>query len=299
MTVAASVAAINILCRENFRYLSLFTSDPRQFRVSILRSGQLYWRGYVTADLYSEAFAAPPYTISVKAVDGFNLLSSIPFRDLVRIGTTGQRTLWELLCACTDLLELDLDMADWMDLHAEGMDENISPLRQTYLDLERLYYVCEEPTYRDILELCLRPFAGQIFQSNGALHIRRAVSLYRTERPMSFYRVGTEYPVGRIIADGGRRLVIHTGVQVIPSAARAAANGMWNGDLHIPDEATLNIAPALRQVTVDVKNKSLPNLIDYLGAVEQISCLSIFSWACTLSPKTKLLREAFSPAGPK
>lgn len=263
--VKASEATINILCRENFRYLSLFTSDPRQFRVSILRSGQLYWRGYVSADLYSEAFAAPPYTVSVKAVDGFNLLSSIPFRDLVRIGTTGQRTLWELLCACTDLLELDLDMADWMDLHAEGMDENISPLRQTCLDLERLYYVYEEPTYRDILELCLRPFAGQIFQSNGALHIRRAVSLYRTERPMSFYRVGTEYPVGRIITSGGRRLVIHTGAQVITSAARAAVDGMWDGDLHIPGEATLDIVPALRQVTVDVKNKSLPNLIDHLG----------------------------------
>ena len=87
--VKASEATINILCRENFRYLSLFTSDPRQFRISILRSGQLYWRGYVTADLYSEAFAAPPYTVSVKAVDGFNLLSGIPFRDLVRIGTTG------------------------------------------------------------------------------------------------------------------------------------------------------------------------------------------------------------------
>ena len=88
-------------------------------------------------------------------------------------------------------------------VYAEGMDENISPLRQTCLDLERLYYVYEEPTYRDILELCLRPFAGQIFQSNGALHIRRAVSLYRTERPMSFYRVGTEYPVGRRPAYSG------------------------------------------------------------------------------------------------
>ena len=116
---------------------------------------------------------------------------------------------------------------------------------------------------------------------------------------MSFYRVGTEYPVGRIITSGGRRLVIHTGAQVITSVARAVVDGMWDGDLHIPDEATLDIVPALRQVTVDVKNKSLPNLIDYLGGVEQISCLSIFSWACTLSPKTKLLREAFSPAGPK
>ena len=58
--VKASEATINILCRENFRYLSLFTSDPRQFRVSILRSGQLYWRGYVPPPPPPPAFSAPP-----------------------------------------------------------------------------------------------------------------------------------------------------------------------------------------------------------------------------------------------
>lgn len=122
--VKASEATINILCKENFHYLALFTSDPRYFRVSIFRNRQLYWRGYVTSDLYSENFTAPPYTVTIKAVDGFNLLSSIPFRDLVHIGTAGRRSLWELLSSCIDLLELDLDTADWMDLYAEGMDEN-------------------------------------------------------------------------------------------------------------------------------------------------------------------------------
>lgn len=34
------------------------------------------------ADLYSEKFTAPPYQVSIKAVDGFNLLSSIPFKNL-------------------------------------------------------------------------------------------------------------------------------------------------------------------------------------------------------------------------
>ena len=92
--VKASEATINILCKENFHYLALFTSDPRYFRVSIFRNRQLYWRGYVTSDLYSENFTAPPYTVTIKAVDGFNLLSSIPFRDLVHIGIAGRRSLW-------------------------------------------------------------------------------------------------------------------------------------------------------------------------------------------------------------
>ena len=63
--VKASEASIKIMCFENFQYLSLFTSDPRKFRVSIYRGGILYWRGYLTADLYSENFDAPPYEVMV------------------------------------------------------------------------------------------------------------------------------------------------------------------------------------------------------------------------------------------
>ena len=161
--VKASEATINILCKDNFHYLSLFTSDARQFRVSIFRSGALYWRGFVTADLYSETFTAPPYTVTIKAVDGFNLLESYIFKDLMSIGTSGRLSLWNLTTRCLDLLELDMEVSDWLDLYGVGMNEGVSPLRQTYIDLGRLYYVYEEPTYRDILELCLLPFAGQIF----------------------------------------------------------------------------------------------------------------------------------------
>lgn len=144
-----------------------------------MRNGALYWRGYVVADLYSESFTAPPYEVSIKAVDGFNLLSSIPFMNLDGTHIAGRRSLWSLLEMCFDLLELELDVADWMDLYAEGMSESRSPLRQVYVDMERFYSVYDEPSYRDVLELCLRPFAGQIFQGNGSLHIRRTISLYR------------------------------------------------------------------------------------------------------------------------
>jgi len=206
---------------------------------------------------------ASPYPVTIKTVDGFNLLLSIPFRDILNIGITGRRSLWELLSACIDLMELDIDTTDWMDLYAEGMDENVSPLRQTYIDLERLYYVYEEPTYRDILELAL--FRRTDFPVDGAIHIRRAVSLYHNSRPMNFYRVGTEYPVGRIVTGNGLRLVIHTSAQVITLAARERIDGMWTGNLHVSGESILDIVLALRKVSVDVKNKSLDNLISRTG----------------------------------
>ncbi len=264
--VKASEATINILCKDNFHYLSLFTSDARQFRVSIFRSGALYWRGFVTADLYSETFTAPPYTVTIKAVDGFNLLESYIFKDLMSIGTSGRLSLWNLTTRCLDLLELDMEVSDWLDLYGEGMNESVSPLRQTYIDLERLYYVYEEPTYRDILELCLLPFAGQIFQSSGALHIRRAISLYQSSRPVTFFEIGSEFPVGEVMTDDeGTHLISEAGVNVVTSSGRDVVDDMWNAGIYVMGEATLDIVPALRSVTVDVKNKSIENLADHLG----------------------------------
>ncbi len=264
--VKASEATINILCKDNFHYLSLFTSDARQFRVSIFRSGALYWRGFVTADLYSETFTAPPYTVTIKAVDGFNLLESYIFKDLMSIGTSGRLSLWNLTTRCLDLLELDMEVSDWLDLYGEGMNESVSPLRQTYIDLERLYYVYEEPTYRDILELCLLPFAGQIFQSSGALHIRRAISLYQSSRPVTFFEIGSEFPVGEVMTDdAGTHLIAEEGVNVVTSSGRDVVDDMWNAGIYVMGEATLDIVPALRSVTVDVKNKSIENLADHLG----------------------------------
>ena len=264
--VKASEATINILCKENFHYLSLFTSDPRQFRVSIYRSGALYWRGFVTADLYSENFTAPPYTVTIKAVDGFNLLESYIFKDMVSIGLTGRKSLWELTTSCLNLLELDMEVSDWLDLYGEGMNESVSPLRQTYIDLERLYYVYEEPTYREILELCLLPFAGQIFQSSGALHIRRAVSLYQNARPVTFFEIGSEFPVGKVTTDdNGTHLISEQGVEVVTSSGRDVVDDMWASGIYVMGDATLDIVPALRSVTVDVENKSIENLADHLG----------------------------------
>ncbi|MDL2319804.1 hypothetical protein LJC45_01585 [Alistipes sp. OttesenSCG-928-B03] len=263
--VKASEAAINILCTENFKYIGLFTSDPRRFRVSVFRNHALYWRGYVVADLYSESFTAPPYQVSIKAVDGFNLLQSIPFMNLDGTQITGRQSLWSLLSICFDLLELELDVADWMDLYAEGMNESISPLRQVYVDMERFYRVYSEPSYRDVLELCLRPFAGQIFQSNGSLHIRRTISLYSETRPLSFYEIGTKFPAGFLVDHRGRELLTSTGDTIVTEATRDRIESMWNGGFDIMGESTMDIVPPLRKVTVTVKNKGMDNLIPTIG----------------------------------
>nr|DAO21490.1 MAG TPA: Structural protein [Caudoviricetes sp.] len=263
--VKASEATITIMCRENFHYLSLFTSDPRKFRVSIYRNTILYWRGFVVADLYSETFTAPPYEVTIKAVDGFKLLSSVPFLNSDNTQISGKQSLWNILSSCISLLELDVSVSDWMDLYAEGTSESISPLRQVYVNMERFYYVYEEPTFRDALELCLRPFAGQIFQSGGSLHIRRAISLYNNTRPLSFYDVGAEFPSGWLITTDGKTITAASGDALITTMSRDRIDSMWNSDINVLGASTLEIVPAIRKVEVSVKDKMLTNLVEQIG----------------------------------
>ena len=166
---------------------------------------------------------------------------------------------------CIELLELDLDVADWMDLYAEGMNEAQSPMRQVYVEMDRFYGVYNEPSYRDVLELCLRPFAGQIFQSNGSLHIRRAISLYRETRPLSFYEIGTKFPSGFLVTHDGRELLTSSGDNIVTEATRDRIESMWNAGFDIMGESTMDIVPPLRKVAITIKNKGMENLIPVIG----------------------------------
>ena len=66
-------------CREEGEFVSLYTTDPRQYRVSLWRryassSNVLLWRGYVATELYSEPDIAPPYDVKITATDGLEML---------------------------------------------------------------------------------------------------------------------------------------------------------------------------------------------------------------------------------
>jgi len=89
-------ASINVLFTENFQYLGLFTSDPREYRMSLYWNGSLFWRGFIVADLYSEKFAAPPYDVTIKGVDGFSAAGE----KTLRLAAYGCLFLMEKMADC-------------------------------------------------------------------------------------------------------------------------------------------------------------------------------------------------------
>lgn len=268
--VKASEASINIVCKDNFHYLGLFTSDPREYRMSLYRNGTLFWRGFIVADLYSERFAAPPYDVTIKAVDGFNILSNIDFKDILGMGTTGRKSLNELLTTCINVLELDMDICQWLDLIPEGVGDTTTPLRYVYLNLDRLFYVYEEPTYRDILELCIAPFGAQIFQSGGCIHIRRVVSLYNEYRPWQYDGlVKDRRTLTRFSSKGEQRITGQGDIRIVSTdTTRLLQNDLWeDGFYMIGENTTLDIVPAILNIDVSVRNKALDNLCSRLGFI--------------------------------
>lgn len=266
--VKASEASINILCKDNFHYLGLFTSDPREYRLSLYRNGSLFWRGFIVADLYSERFAAPPYDVTIKAVDGFNILQNLDFKDLLGMGTTGRKSLHQLLTTCIEVLELEMSTSIWLDLIPEGIADTDNPLQHIYLDLERLFYVYEEPSYRDILELCLAPFGAQIFQSGACIHIRRVVSLFDEYRPWHYANLMKDRRrLPRAVSSGKQRDTYFQGIRIVnTNTTRLVQNDLWEDGVYIiGNNTTLDIVPAIRNAGVTVKNKALDNLAGQLG----------------------------------
>ena len=271
-SVKASEANCNIFCTEQFKYTDLFTQRSRMFRMDIFRNTVLYWRGYLIPDNYSEAFSAPPYHVSVKAVDGFANLDNVLFLDSTGKQFTGRKSLLECITLCVASLDLDLNFSDWFDLYPEGGDEGVSALGQIYLNMSDLYLTNEEPTMRDVLDICLQPFGGQIFQSNGAINIRRIIALKDTVRPLSYFNIAKTLDEKWLVTADGQHLVDAEGNIISVQCARERLDDMWDGDELVKNTNTLSISPAVKAIKIKFSDASLENF------AKKIDILNPDSW---------------------
>lgn len=271
-TVKASEANCSIFCTEQFKFTNLFTSQARKFRMDIFRNTVLYWRGYVIPDNYSEAFSAPPYHVEVKAVDGFSNLDNVPFLDSDGKQFTGRKSLRELIALCVDSLELDLTLSDWFDLYPEGADEGVSALSQIYLNMSDIYLTHPEATMRDILDICLKPMGGRVFQSAGGINICRVIALQDEVRPLSYFNIARTLADKWLITADGRGLVNEQGQAITVNTNRERLDDMWDGDELVKNTNILSISPAIRKLSVIYDNASLDNF------AERLDLYDVESW---------------------
>ena len=78
--IRATSVDLVLECQSDGEYVSLYTSDPRQYKVQIYRgTASKIWEGFIATELYSEPDIAPPYDVKVTATDGLGVLKEYQY----------------------------------------------------------------------------------------------------------------------------------------------------------------------------------------------------------------------------
>lgn len=189
-----SEAVLSLLCIENGDpYLSLFTTDPLQYKLRVYQMYVLrefsYWEGFLMAGTYSQEYALPPYRVELHATDGIAVLKNIPFVDASGNRYTGQMSF-------TDIVgNIIARISDLRVQYPYPLD-NVVPVQSEHtmsligVDMKGLYSALgndgEAPSCYDVIEAVLRSVQSQLFLSYGSWVIRPIISLATKNRAQSF-----------------------------------------------------------------------------------------------------------------
>lgn len=75
----ATSCELTLECQVDGEFAFLYTSDPRQYKITVYRGSHLIWQGFVVTEIYSEPDIAPPYDVRVTATDGLGVLKEYDF----------------------------------------------------------------------------------------------------------------------------------------------------------------------------------------------------------------------------
>lgn len=189
-----SEAVLSLLCIENGDpYLSLFTTDPMQYKLRVYQMhamrGLSYWEGFLMAGTYSQEYALPPYRVELHATDGIAVLKNLPFVDAAGNKYTGQMSLADIVS------NIIARISDLRVQYPYPLD-NVVPAQSGHtmsligVDMEGLYSALgndgEAPSCYDVIEAVLRSVQSQLFLSYGSWVIRPIISLATKNRAQSF-----------------------------------------------------------------------------------------------------------------
>ena len=74
-------------------YTELFAAEDDAYKVYLLKNNDLFWRGWIGSQLFSEPFQSPPYLINLRAYDGLHLLKNKLYFDNIDVFQAQSNTL--------------------------------------------------------------------------------------------------------------------------------------------------------------------------------------------------------------
>lgn len=213
--IKASEASLSLLCIDKGDpYLSLFTTDPLQYMLLVERyyGGGLVgsprrlveWEGYLSAGVYSQNYANPPYHVSLSAADGIALLKDMPYLDADEKRFTGLRSVAATIADIIARISSRPVNYPWpMALvYPEQTEHTLEVLA---VEAEGLYssFGDEVPSCYEVLEAMLQSLGLQLFRSYGAWVVRPLASLATTQRARGVSYINNGYSIMPLYTDTG------------------------------------------------------------------------------------------------
>lgn len=164
--VQSSCATINLISMSDRQFVDLYSIDPEQVRMDVMRDGKLYWSGVIDPELYEEPYSFQDrYIVSITFSD-FAILDRKDWhtRGFVSIG---------------NLIEKCIEAATFRH---NGIERYISTglkvlapgdiFEDCLIFGENFFDEDDDPmTFREVLDGVLQPFAMKIIQKNGNIYI--------------------------------------------------------------------------------------------------------------------------------
>ncbi|OZI09326.1 hypothetical protein BWI93_04510 [Siphonobacter sp. BAB-5385] len=168
-----------LIGRNGFGLSSLFSENPRKYRIETHKDGNLLARSYLLASQSEEPYQAEPYVFDISATVGLGDLKNIKYLDASGTAYQTLQSATEVLLNCLDLIGLDLPVWIACESYAEGMDEGVCTLSQAIIDPTRFYPNDEPMSAYDVLKDLCTMFGAFICQSSGTWKFVQVESLTR------------------------------------------------------------------------------------------------------------------------
>ena len=151
-------------------FATLYTSDAQAFRVDLYRGSTLIWQGFITPELYSEPYIAPPYNVKVTATDN---LGELKLSDYTAQGRVAISTLMSTILSATGLT-LPIH---WLSAMRPSEDVEVAAADAPAAVTIDLDHMAGESTMYDVLTKVLDTYHAVIVQHNCSWVIARETDL--------------------------------------------------------------------------------------------------------------------------
>lgn len=179
--IKGSRADLHIYSDTNFQYAEFYSVDDQEYRMSIYYddSGyQLFWRGFVVSDNYSEPYDGVTYPVTISASDGLGALKDYLYKyqttDPDDTYYTGRRLESQIIIDCLGKIGAT-GFTEHINIYEESMNVtgNDSPINQLMIDTD----VFKDKYCYDVLSEVLNKYDANIRQIGGQFIIYRPVEL--------------------------------------------------------------------------------------------------------------------------